>query len=269
MDTTHLQIVENCKPKIDKAMESNNEQNREDLEYLLGYKPNENEIEAHSKYLTALQADNTETIAEMQKFGESARQILMNITDYNNAKRFGYTNFEIGEYGWMARQEWIETETIPFVEKKDKASNTYVKIAMGINGRWTNGYSLRFGSGCGRSSGCCFSGKDFATKDEAIEDVLNYAYNEFLHASTHSEDPTNYDKKYIQFILSSIKTQLLYRGMKIKPIVFDTAEEATQEPVEQAQEPKLQQKKKATTERSQFFSQPQLSLFGGTQLTIN
>lgn len=167
------------------------------------------ERKAYAEYLFALWREDHKTIEYFEQFGNSPRHIISNYRSYNRNLLFGYDSKKLDDSGWLERPELLEKETIMiFRHKKNFAYGNDVRVAKGINGKWTYGYDFTTNT-AGSHSGPCPWGEILDTKEKAIENAClkMIAWHEKEKCS-YSNTVINLAKEKIQEVKGNRPVQL-------------------------------------------------------------
>jgi hypothetical protein len=110
------------------------------------------ERELISEMIETIEKEDNLKLAWFAGFGDSFRQILMNVNEYRRALEFGFTEIVFNQYGWFATPKFLDREDI-------KLEQSEIRIGHGPNGIWA--YSLSCNYGTAGSSGplCVFCKK--------------------------------------------------------------------------------------------------------------
>lgn len=126
------------------------------------------EQEAYSKYISALENDDTKTINYFESFGDDLRKIISNYRCFNQNLLFGFETKTYNESGWMERPVFFDKEEILiYVHKNGWKEKNFIEVAKGKNGKWTNGIWAQSNTG-GNVDGISVWGEIHDTKELAI-----------------------------------------------------------------------------------------------------
>lgn len=126
------------------------------------------ERKAYAKYLRAIWLNDINTIKYFESFGSRPTQIISNYRCYNQNLLFGFENKEFDENNWLQRPVFYEKEEIIiYVHKNGWKDLNKIEIAVGKNGKWTNGIWCQTNTG-GNVNGISVWGGIFDTKELAI-----------------------------------------------------------------------------------------------------
>lgn len=159
------------------------------------------------KYWNAIRVRDTETLDFFAKFGSDVRHQVMNANTYNHGLLFGFKAFTFDEHGWLQHQEWNKEEVIEFRTPKDKAISNEIRLAEGLNRKWTYSISYHFGGAGGGSNPSVFD-RPYSTREEALAHAIEKFIGEFEHAFKRNEefpDPTNFKIPYMRAVLKLIE----------------------------------------------------------------
>jgi len=172
------------------------------------YRPCGAEKKYQSAYLNALQSGNMQTVAGYEIFGDSPRQIIMNLNSYGQAQVFGFTGREFNEYGWLANARFTNVEHIEFFHKKDWAAHNYITIGRGANGKWSYGVSYSTG-GAGGGYGLGIWGKVFDNRKECLAAALRELLNRHAQQWEHlKNDPANFNPTLSNIVVKQVQSML-------------------------------------------------------------
>lgn len=117
-----------------------------------------------AKIIGVIEKGDVGALAWFAGFGDSFRQILMNVNEHRAALEFGFTEISFNHYGWFASPKFLDREDI-------KLEQSEVRIGRGPNGTWA--YALRCNYGTAESSGplCVFCRK-YPNRNEALNSAL-------------------------------------------------------------------------------------------------
>jgi hypothetical protein len=125
---------------------------------------------------------------------------------------FGFVEKSLTNKGWLARQEWACEEIIEVIPKANTGSRMIVneiRLACGLNGKWTYSTSCVFGTGSGRGSAPSVFGPVFASRESALiaglDDLREQLSQAVEHAVEHP-DPTNYNIPFMNSVIGHITT---------------------------------------------------------------
>lgn len=123
-------------------------------------------------YLKALWINDINTLEDYEKFGHTARHILMNKRAYDRQLLFGFKEYDINEHGWITRPEFLEYEEVKFSLPKHNLGNGF-QVGKGLNDKWTFGIDCSNNTS-GHHSGVSIWGEIFSTRSEAVVYAIEY-----------------------------------------------------------------------------------------------
>jgi len=115
--------------------------------------------------IVKIQNGDFEFANKILQYGFDARQVVMNYEHIQALKKFGFSDFTLGEFGWIPHPDWLNVETVEFGDRN------YFEIGQGPNGKWTYGCNASnntSGYGCGLNEYI-----DPMTKDAAIKEAIS------------------------------------------------------------------------------------------------
>lgn len=172
------------------------------------YRPYGAEKKHQAAYLAALQSGDMQTVADYETFGDSPRQIIMNLNSYRQAQTFGFTGREFNEYGWLANARFTNVEHIEFFHKKDWAAHNYITIGRGANGKWSYGASYSTG-GAGGGYGLGIWGKVFDNRKECLAAALRELSDRHAEQQKrHTKDDCNFNSTLSNTIVKQVTAML-------------------------------------------------------------
>lgn len=126
------------------------------------------ERKPYAKYLKAIWLNDIKTISYFESFGDHPRKIILNYRKHKQNLKFGFENIVYDEYGWIERPVFLEEEEIVvYVHKNGWKERNNIQVAVGKNGKWTNGIWCQTNTG-GNVDGISVWGGIFDTKEQAI-----------------------------------------------------------------------------------------------------
>ena len=128
-------------------------------------------------------------------FGDSFRQILMNVNEHRRALEFGFTEIAFTEYGWFAPPKFLNLEDI-------KLEQSEIRIGQGPNGIWTYALICNYGT-AGSSGPLCVFCKKFSSRETALSAALAEMKGNMTKYLGDS-DTTNYKQDVLQKTLKAI-----------------------------------------------------------------
>jgi hypothetical protein len=153
----------------------------------------ENEIMA--EILAAIKTGDEAKLAWFTGFGDSFRQILMNVNEYRKGLDFGFTAIAFNQYGWFASPKFSAYEEI-------KLEASSVRIGHGPNGLWA--YAISCSYGCaGHSAPLSVFCKSFPNRDAALTEALDELQKD-MQSKVADRDRSNYHQDLIAKTLKTI-----------------------------------------------------------------
>jgi hypothetical protein len=153
------------------------------------------EREIMAEIISVIDKGDAKALAWYAGFGDSFRQILMNVNEHRSALEFGFREITFNQYGWLAAPEFLDREII-------KLEQSEIRIGRGPNGMWT--YALRCNYGSAGSSGpLCVFCKKYPGRDVALTAALNDMKNQMTKYLGNS-DTTNYKQDVLIKTLKAI-----------------------------------------------------------------
>ncbi|MDO3641343.1 hypothetical protein [Mucilaginibacter sp. L3T2-6] len=153
------------------------------------------ELELLAEISAVIENKDAEALAWFAGFGDSFRQILMNVREHREALEFGFTEIAFNQYGWFAAPKFMDFEEI-------KLEQSSIRIGHGPNGVWAYSLSCNYGT-AGSSGPLCV----FCTKYPNREAALSAALGEMkvkMSQYIGNSDTTNYKQDVLQKTLKAI-----------------------------------------------------------------
>jgi hypothetical protein len=153
------------------------------------------EGEILDELVALIEKGDAEALAWFAGFGDSFRQILMNVNEHRKALEFGFTEIAFNQYGWFAAPKFLDFEEI-------KLEQSSIRIGRGPNGIWAYALSCNYGT-AGSSGPLCVFCKKYPNHDA----VLNAALVDIKNQMTKylgNTDTTNYKQDVLQKTLKAI-----------------------------------------------------------------
>ncbi|WP_345330054.1 hypothetical protein [Mucilaginibacter defluvii] len=144
---------------------------------------------------SAISSGDIALLAWFAGFGDSFRQILMNVKEHRRALEFGFTEIAFNRYGWFSCSPFLDRETIGFEQSE-------IRIGRGPNGLWV--YALRCNYGVAGDSGPL---SVFCKQYPSREAVLDAALAELkmkISRYVGNSDTTNYKQDVLNKTLKAI-----------------------------------------------------------------
>jgi hypothetical protein len=117
-----------------------------------------------AEIVDAIEKCDADTLAWFAGFGDSLRQILMNVNEHRRALEFGFTEIAFNQYGWPAAPKFLDREVI-------KLEQSEIRMGRGPNGIWAYALSCNYGT-AGSSSPLCVFCKKYPDRDTALTVAL-------------------------------------------------------------------------------------------------
>jgi len=126
------------------------------------------ERKAYAKYLRAIWLNDIKTIDFFESFGDRPTQIISNYRNYEQNLLFGFGRKKFDKNNWLKRPVFLEKEDILiYIHKNGWKNENKIEVAVGNNGKWTNGIWCQTDTG-GNVNGISAWGGIFDTKEQAI-----------------------------------------------------------------------------------------------------
>src|SRR5690606_1180927 len=161
-------------------------------------------------YKGALRRLDFRILDTFKQFGEDVRHQVMNFNEHEHAKRFGFDEIKLDEYGWLAHPTW-KVETIDFRtnHKADKQfTHNYIHLGQGPNGKWTHDEHYMFGGGAGGGFYLSVYSEPLPSRQAALIRGLDRMRERFTKAIDHAlkyPNPSNYNVIYMKKVLTRIE----------------------------------------------------------------
>jgi hypothetical protein len=153
------------------------------------------EREILDEIVALIENGDTGALAWYAGFGDSFRQILMNVHEHRKALEFGFTEIAFNQYGWFAAQKFLEFEEI-------KLEQSSIRIGRGPNGIWAYALSLNYGT-AGSSGPLSVFCKKYSDRDAALAAALLNVKTEMTKYLGNS-DTTNYKQDVLRKTLKAV-----------------------------------------------------------------
>jgi hypothetical protein len=156
------------------------------------------EREILAEILAVIEAGDAEKLAWFAGFGDSYRQILMNVNEHRMALEFGFTEIVFNKYGWFESPRFLEYEEI-ILEQSE------IRMGRGPYGDWA--YALRCNYGTAGSSGpLCVFCKKYPSREAALSAGLD-EIKKNMSKYVGSSDTTNYKQDVLRKTLKAISAR--------------------------------------------------------------
>jgi hypothetical protein len=153
------------------------------------------ELALLNEMASAIRAGDSEKISWFAGFGDSFRQILMNVNEHRRALAYGFTEIAFNDYGWFASPKFLDREDIVLEQSE-------IRIGHGPNGLWAYALICNYGT-AGSSGPLCVFCKCYPTRDAALTaavDEMSKKMSQYLGNS----DTTNYKQDVLHKTLKAI-----------------------------------------------------------------
>jgi hypothetical protein len=153
------------------------------------------EQEILTEIATVIEKQDAKQLAWFVGFGDSFRQICMNVNEYRRALEFGFTEIAFNQYGWFAAPKFLDFEEI-------KLEQSSIRIGRGPNGIWAYTLSCNYGT-AGSSGPLCVFCKKYPNRETALTAALiemKAKMSQYLGNS----DTTNYKQDVLTKTLKAI-----------------------------------------------------------------
>jgi hypothetical protein len=163
------------------------------------------ERELLNEVLKTIQQNDFKQLEWFRQFGDGLRHIIFNVYAYRCGLKFGFTEIDFDEYGWLTRPLFLDQEELRFglIERDRYGSYSTVTLGKGPNNKWTYGMSIAYGT-AGSSSGICVYTPIFSSREDALHHAIQKLKNA-LDSKVGNKDTTNYNQKIILATLRSIE----------------------------------------------------------------
>lgn len=175
-----------------------------------------------AKYLKALWLNDQDYIQEFEKYGDNPFTMIPNRRKVERQALFGFTEFNLGEAGFLKDPKFINKEKVFFKTKTERSASNYVDLGTGKNGKWTFGTSYCVGLS-GGGGGLSIWGEILNTREEALISGMK----ELIHAHNINRERLykkdtcgNYNEKYSREIVNNIQ-DTLDEMLGKKPIQYE------------------------------------------------
>jgi len=153
------------------------------------------EREILDEIVAFIESGDAEALAWFAGFGDSFRQILMNVHEHRKALEFGFTEIAFNQYGWFSAPKFLEFEEI-------KLEQSSIRIGRGPNGIWAYALSLNYGT-AGSSGPLSVFCKKYAGRDVALTAALLNVKTEMTKYLGNT-DTTNYKQDVLKKTLKEV-----------------------------------------------------------------
>jgi hypothetical protein len=153
------------------------------------------EREIMAEIISVIEKGDREALAWFAGFGDSFRQILMNVNEHRRALEFGFTEIAFNQYGWFAAPKFLDCEDI-------KLEQSEIRMGHGPNGIWAYALSCNYGT-AGSSGPLCVFCKKYLNRDAALGAALAEVKVQMTKYWGNS-DTTNYKQDVLRKTLKAI-----------------------------------------------------------------
>jgi hypothetical protein len=161
--------------------------------YLMRY-----EKEILTEITDTIKKQDAEQLSWFAGFGDSFRQICMNVNEHRRALEFGFTEIAFNQYGWFTAPKFLDFEEI-------KLEQSSIRMGRGPNGIWAYTLSCNYGT-AGSSGPLCVFCKKYANREAAFTAALADIKSQMTKYLGNS-DTTNYKQDVLQKTLKAIAAQ--------------------------------------------------------------
>jgi hypothetical protein len=155
--------------------------------------PHEREI--ISEILAVIKSGHDEKLAWFTRFGDSYRQILMNVHGHRRALEFGFTDIAFNQYGWFEVPRFLNFEEINLAQ-------SHIRLGRGPNFTWSYALSCNYGT-AGSSGPLCVFGPKFNSREAALTAALSAIKVKMTEKVGHT-DTCNFKQDLIAKTLKAI-----------------------------------------------------------------
>ena len=145
--------------------------------------------------MEVIEKGNADALAWFAGFGDSFRQILMNVREHRKALEFGFTEIAFNQYGWFAVPKFLDFEEI-------KLEQSSIRIGHGPNGIWAYALSCNYGT-AGSSGPLCVFCKKYPCREAALTAALTDIKSQMTKYLGNT-DTMNYKQDVLQKTLKAI-----------------------------------------------------------------
>jgi len=142
-----------------------------------------------------IETQDVKALAWFAGFGDSFRQICMNVNEHRRALEFGFTKIAFNQYGWFAAPKFLDFEEI-------KLEQSSIRIGRGPNGIWAYALSCNYGT-AGSSGPLCVFCKKYPNREVALTAAL-HEMKAKMSTYLGNSDTTNYKQEVLQKTLKAI-----------------------------------------------------------------
>ncbi|WP_426671899.1 hypothetical protein ACPPVU_11740 [Mucilaginibacter sp. McL0603] len=153
------------------------------------------EREILAEILTVVETGDTEKLAWFAGFGDSYRQIMMNVNEHRRALEFGFTGIAFNKYGWFEVPKFLDYEEITLCE-------SHIRLGRGPDFIWAYALSCNYGT-AGSSGPLCVFCKKFNSREAALSAALSEMKAKMTE-KVGNPDTCNYKQDLIAKTLKAI-----------------------------------------------------------------
>jgi len=158
------------------------------------------EANIFKEMLKAIENSDQAQLDWFGSFGESFREITMNLNAFRKGLEFGFTDISFDKCGWFTRPVFLDREELTFGDTSRYGNHSLIYLGRGENHVWTYGMNYSFGV-----AGGCFGLSVYGKQFKSRHDAFNHALNELktmMIKKIGSTDTTN-DKQPV--ILATLR----------------------------------------------------------------
>jgi len=153
------------------------------------------EREIITEILTVIDNNDEEKLNWFAGFGDSYRQILMNVNEYRRGLVYGFTEIAFGKCGWFASPKFLDFDEIRLEESS-------IRIGRGPNHLWSYALNRTYGSS-GASGPLSVFCPPFRSREAALNAALAEIKADFTKYIGHG-DTSNFKPELISKTLKAI-----------------------------------------------------------------
>jgi hypothetical protein len=143
----------------------------------------------------AIEKQDAEKLTWFAGFGDSFREILMNVNEHRRALEFGFTEVAFNQYGWFAAPKFLDFEEI-------KLEQSSIRLGRGANFVWAYALSCNYGT-AGSSGPLCVFCKKYPNREAALTAALGEMKGQ-MTKYLGNPDTANYKQDVLQKTLKAI-----------------------------------------------------------------
>jgi hypothetical protein len=153
------------------------------------------EREIMAEIVAVIGQNDKKQLAWFAGFGDSFRQILMNVHEHRKALEFGFTEVAFNQYGWFTAPKFLDFEEI-------KLEQSSIRLGRGVNFVWSYALSCNYGT-AGSSGPLCVFCPKFHSRETALTAALMELKRK-MSDKVGNRDTTNYKQDVIAKTLKAI-----------------------------------------------------------------